>query len=340
MRRNKSTRTSRRRNVRSNRRNNNNNNKRSRRTGPKMRVKGQSTFGSLVTKGVRKLISVLPGNAILSPIADVVLKSIGLSGSDFSAATSCTNDTVDIVGMIAIFTFGLKNIFGGSPIPIKHYSSLSQYLTQYRGFRARSVTITYTPSSNMNNRDGTVILGFEPFTDASEVGNWQNIGGMAWPDEKTMSCMTSSVSGPANKSLRITYYPTSRDGFSYATQGFTDPYGVIVVRYLNYNRDLYTSITASEFNPEITLSGVIEVLNPTPLTATLGSGRVINDTVTDLLADAAIQVIDKNGIAKSVNAGLTNKVEAGQSDRSMKVTGTFLNPPSLPEDEFVCVMSP
>lgn len=315
--------------------------RRNRRTGPKIRATGQSTFGTLVTKGVRKLVSILPGNAILSPIADVILKSIGLSGSDLSTATSVTEDTVDVVGIITMFTFGLKNIFGGSPIPIKHYaSSQTQYLTQYRGLRARSITISYTPSSNLNFRDGTIVLGFEPFTEATEVGNWSNISATRWPDDKSLSSMTASAFGPANRPLRITFTPTAKDGFSYAAQGFSDVYGVVVLRYLNYNRDLYTSITASEFNPEITLSGVIEVLNPTPLTSSLGSGKVVSDSVTDLLANSVIQIIDKNGVGKTIDGSITSKIAVDQSNGNLKVTGTFLSPPTPPEEDFVCLMSP
>lgn len=230
------------------------------------------SVGKIIARGVKELVSSVPViGPILGSLADVTFQSFGLSRRDLYAygpgsTIPSTAGDVAICRMYTRFDVFPAALLVGSKVALPSDTNRAVTTTFVDG-RVISLTVTLRPSSAVLTRQGEWHLSIQPYfnvTDYDQSGdpNINQPGGISSqypPYEEAMRRNYLSTSGPASQPLALTYKPRVQDGRAYQYNRMDSRFCHVSILYTQYIRDAYTTFPASEFAPEILISGSVEL---------------------------------------------------------------------------------
>lgn len=237
-------------------------------------------YGGLIARGVRTLLSVLPGSKLTTGIADFVFKSLGYStkiamcGSEVDAEFQAT-------GLCALFHLALKDLLVDSYTHGTR-TATAGWTTNYTNGRLLAVTIRVIPQAPTGQSRGQLALGFLPFRDDKDRKYYDsNAAGMRYDQLKVMP---GAKSGRANRPLQITFRPTVRDGRLYINMNMLDEIGAVAIAFDQTNRNAYGAFGMDEFSCTVLVSGIVRLVRPNEVPKPYDLGREIDDKMRDKVA--------------------------------------------------------
>lgn len=252
--------------------------RRRRRTAPAQRKSG-GLVADLVTSGVRTLVAALPFSSVVSPLAEIFLTSIGLSGKVVDG--SFVSD-VSIIGLSSFFAITYVNILARSPL-VDLTDTMPQWAdVPYRDGRLISLTITVRPSSILSKRQGKWAMAFIPRRETTDkLRDNARVCSLRYVEK-----MEGSVSGMATTTLTLRFRPRPRDGFVTLFNPLEEIFGYVALAFQDDIRSSYTQFTTEEFAPDITVSGTL-ALKTFPTQSSLG----YRDSVWSLKGSASVLAV-------------------------------------------------
>lgn len=242
------------------RRRSNRNRNRSRSSRP---VKSEG-LGRTIVRGVRNLISAIPGGTAFLSIADVVFKSVGYSQIR-QVDGLFVADNVTIGALATRFCINYVNILLSSRECIRSPSNArdSQFryniTTPWTEARLIEFTVVIAPTNPVSKRMGIWTLGFKPFYDSRDHATEMSrssvpgrVGIMGYPNYTT---------GPASSKLSLTYRPRVTDGHVFQFHPLDTMFGCICIRFDCYSRDTVADFTPEQFALELNITGKLELRN-------------------------------------------------------------------------------
>lgn len=267
------------------------NGRRQKRTGAPSTPQGRTSIGQVIARGVRNLVSYLPGSPLIKPLADFALKTIGLSDGG-TVANGRFSGSVRQFALAAKFWIYASNIIAGSRLAVRSGSIDSRnFLTPYCDARVIELTISVMPIGVMGKRAGEWTLSFQPFMSDKDEDNL-NASASIFPDDHAMKACFMSVTGSASRPLALTYKPKVSDGRPYFFWAIGTAYGEVSVRYDQYNRTTYTDFNADDFAMDCVISGRVELRTASSSGYSADGGSYIyTDSVKDRLEGAGQAVM-------------------------------------------------
>lgn len=138
---------------------------------PPNRPQVQGSFGRAVATGVRTLVSCLPGSKLLKPVADFVLKGIGLT-SDHPVNGIFANVANTALG--AKFVLAYSNILVGTKLVTYRgrteasKGNKQMFTIPFLDARLLEVVISVSPINIVSKRSGDWTVAFYPFYDQQD----------------------------------------------------------------------------------------------------------------------------------------------------------------------------
>lgn len=251
------------------------------------KAKRQSTsftgFGGLIARGVRTLLSVLPGSELTTGIADFAFKSLGYSKVTLplDASTNTVQAEFLATGLTALFHIALKDLLFES---FTHgvREDAATWTTNYEAGRLMSLEVSVIPQARMQERQGQWAAVFIPFRTAAENLYYNTkFQGMLYEQVKLIP---GAVSAPATKPLKVRFRPTPRDGRLNYDLSLKDEIGLISIGFDQTNRTSYKPFGLDEFSCTVIVSGVVQLQRPHEVSYASKHGRTIDDKLRNTLA--------------------------------------------------------
>lgn len=253
----------------------------------KGRVKRQSTsytgFGGLIARGIRTLLSVLPGSELTTGIADFAFKSLGYSKVILPLDSDSHTVQAEFLctGLTALFHIALKDILFES---FTHgvREDAATWSTNYEAGRLVSLEVSIIPQARMQERQGQWAAVFIPFRTADENTYYDTkFQGMLYEQVKLIP---GAVSAPATKPLRLRFRPTPRDGRLNFDLSLKDEVGLISIGFDQTNRTSYKAFGLDEFSCTVIVSGTVQLQRPHEVSYASKHKRTIDDKLKNTLA--------------------------------------------------------
>lgn len=241
---------------------------------------GSTGYGGLIARGVRTLLSVLPGSQLTTGIADFVFKSLGYTkvvsvrGSEVDAEFQAT-------GLTALFHLALKDVLYES---FTHgtRTSEAEWTTNYTSGRLLALTVRVVPQAPTGQSRGQLALAFIPFRrDKDKAYYDKNAAGMRYDQVKVIP---GAKSGRANRPLTVTFRPRVRDGILFTSLDMLDEIGAVAIAFDQTNRNSYGAFGMDEFSCTVLVSGVVRLVRPNEVPQPYKLGRRIDDKNANKLA--------------------------------------------------------
>lgn len=221
--------------------------------------------GGLVVKGVRTLVSYLPGNSIFSKIADFGLKAFGFSEADHPK-NNVFQGEVYFTGLGGKVLLKYTNILVGSKAGVRQPNTFSngalhtQWATDYKEARLISLLISVRPIGPESARGGEWTISFAPFYSSDDEQLWKVDKGV--PDDVSIRRMPYSVTSAANQPLAIRYRPRPSDGFAFQFHPIDTLFGCLCIRFDDPGRNTHIEFKPSDFSMDCVITGTVEVRQP------------------------------------------------------------------------------
>lgn len=240
----------------------------------KTKSRGNSAFKSLVASGVRTLTSFIPGQTIIKPAVDFLLKTFGFI--KFSIASSGLLDAnVMVSGAATVIPFYMGDLFcelnliglprsTDAPI-INELGAITNKTVKVIGTEVnhKSIQILHAqfkivPTGEFGKRCGMWAMAWQP-NHTSEEDSAFNVPSLIGrpPSFDCVREMTFSRCGPATKGLTLNWKPqVARDGFAALPKpiigyGSYPASGWLYVSYEDSNRPINKLFSLDELSFEI-----------------------------------------------------------------------------------------
>lgn len=218
------------------------------------------TIGNIVASGAKTLISSIPViGDVLKNILDFRFKNYNLTSTDYPflklGDTFKLEEKQTLTSLTAKFSvYPVAILCGSRGCIMKNDKTI---ISQYLDGRISSITIKIIPSGSYKDRAGDWHLGFQPFFNEQDL-NTADIKDTSASTELGIHHMFLSTSGPANRTLSLTYRPRVVDGRAFQFIPLNQPYGMVSIRYDHYNRASYVAdISPEEFACDTKISGTV-----------------------------------------------------------------------------------
>lgn len=248
-------------------------------------------FGSLMARGVRTLLSVLPGSKLTTGIADFAFKALGYSQEIvvLDANSGMVKVTFLATGLTALFHLALKDILFDS---VSHGTRINaaEWVTNYEGGRLLSLNIAVIPQARLEQRQGQWAAVFIPFRSDEERKFYdEKKQGMLYEQVKVIP---GAKSAPATKPLRLSFTPGSRDGRLNYDIGLKDEIGLVSIGFDQTNRAEYGEFALDSFSCTVIVSGVVQLQRPHEVPYASKFGRTLDDKLK--LVEAIVLTPDRS----------------------------------------------
>lgn len=286
------------------------------------RPQGTSSVGRMFATGVRNVISLLPGSSVLSPIADIILKTVGLA-TDVQEDRTRVSGTTSMYGLATKFAICPAHIMVASKVGWKSrpvdYTTVVH--TEFREARIVEIEVSVEPANQISSRTGEWILSLYPFYDESDHDMFQ--ADTSIPDRVLLHQAPFSTTGSASLPLALKFRPRVTDGFAFHFNKPTITRLGVVVRYEDYNRENYVDFKSDEFGVSLVLKGKVELRSAQANV----KDNFYTGKINDLLATVGHQFTFGN--KTYVIASSDFKCTPTKDGKSCKVSGTMLTSPDL-----------
>jgi hypothetical protein len=302
--------------------------RKTKRATPRNGTTKRNPFAALVVTGVRALIAALPGSTFLSPIADIIFTSLGMSQEKASAASLLTViDKVAYNGMSGMTLIHYVNILARTPnaaLDLKK-GETAWVNTPFVDAKLENITITAAPDSIRSKRSGRWAIGFFPFRNRDDKKemfyNYRPV------PLAQLERMAGTVVGPADKPLSLTFRPRPMDGLAYQFNQISEAFGMLVVAYSEDVRTSYHEFTADDWAPNLVVKGTLSLRQPFMAGGSLGFA----DQTEKLKAPfrASIRAVNESEGKRILEFSPTSWKCVKNDDGTCKVSGMQVSQASL-----------
>lgn len=237
-------------------------------------------FGGLIARGVRTLLSVLPGSSLTTGIADFVFKSLGYS-KVLSVIGNEVEVTFQATGLTALFHLKLKDILFES---FTHGVRVNaeEWDSNYSAGRLMSLCVKVIPQAPTGQQRGQWALCFIPFRTNDDEYYYNNKSqGMLY---EQLKMIPGARSAQANKPMHVMFSPRSNDGRLNFDLDLNKEIGAVGIAFDQTNRSSYGAFGMDEFSCTVIVSGVVRLQRPQEVPYTLKYTRLLDDKLKDHLA--------------------------------------------------------
>lgn len=250
-----------------------------------------SSTGTLIARGVRTLLSAVPGTwSVVGKLADFGFKLLGITSATDDEIRNSNQKAVltEITGLGARFCISGIPIIAGSSAGVRvsgfvtpEHPYQSSIVLEAKEIRVLELELIVNPVNKTSNLGGNWSVAFSPFYTEHDFQAMMDPASATVPVQSTAARYPYSVSGSASKPLTLRYKPVVSDGYAYMWHPLRDsdrqvqvepPHalwlGCVIITYDRLNRDSYGNFTASDFSAQVLIKGSCQLRRP-------------NDNVTD-----------------------------------------------------------
>lgn len=222
------------------------NNFRRRRNIRKTAPSSSTSIGGLVATGVRTLTSFLPGQTVVRPVVDTILKALGL----VTAVTVSGDNITATLRPIGLSTNVAIN-FGNLMCECKNLGlqglnaqGLPMLQTNYDTGRVLKMIVTAEPTAKSSERSGDWAMAIVPI---KQIKDRAEITAVT-PNFEDLKNIPGAKFGPATRSLSVLWIPNvARDSIAAMNQDFGN-YGAMACIMLAYSQEARSSY--GDFSPD------------------------------------------------------------------------------------------
>lgn len=288
----------------------------------RVRTAPKPSLGRLIARGVRSVVSVLPGSTLTAPIVDFVLRGFGYGKVKIDKEQSVVSD-LRVIGLYGGCELTYTSLLCNSRATVLNgyaEDGRRQALCNYDECRLIEVEIILTPSNKVSSRSGNVAMAFQPYFTSEYLAAAPDLAAINF---ETMRRFHLSVSGPSIAPLKLRFRPRPQDGYCFnfqpVDQSIVTPskprataFGCVYTYFQQANRDVYGAFSPETVAFDLTVSGVIEVRNSE---GSLGENIVMIDKVVDPYKGT-------DGYSYAIQDGATVHYLKGTSITSSGMSGT------------------
>lgn len=226
----------------------------------------------------RTLLSYLPGQTVVKPVADFVFRGLGLSSAKLDTTDGNVTDIlVSLTGCGALVRLYVSDLLSGSREVVR-YTSQQKIETTVSAVRLHVLRVCVINPTPSGTRQGQWCAAFVPEQDEqTEIFPKERRLPMQFRD---ICQLPGAVIGPASRTLTVThrFRPTSGDRCAFSL-GPGQSFGWLVITFEDLNRETYHEFKPSEFQCSVELSGQMTAYH------SFGNNLVssFSDTVQDYL---------------------------------------------------------
>lgn len=244
-----------------------------------------------MARGVRTLLSILPGSKLKGGIADFKFRSMGVTDdvTVLDPKTCSVTGTKYVIGLTALFHLALKDIMIDS---FSHGTRLNaaDWVTNFEGGRLLSLEIVVIPQARLSQRQGQLAVAFIPFRSKEEVDYYNKTKqGMSYEQVKLIP---GSKSASALQTIRLSFTPRASDGRLFFDIGLNDQIGAVSIGFEQTNRISYGRFPLDVFSCTVTVSGVVELQRPHEVPYASKFARKLDDKLSHV--DAVMMTVDRS----------------------------------------------
>lgn len=238
-------------------------------------------FGSLVAKGIRTLLSTLPGSTLTVGIADFVFKSLGYTESFQVSEDGAFTAQMKVTALTANFHIALKDVLFDS---YTHGTKLNTttWTSNYQSGRLISLQVKIVPETPYGERRGVLGAAFIPFR-TEEENTWydSNAAGVLIEQLKRIP---GAKTGPAGRTITLNFRPKATDGRLHFDMPLKAEIGAVVISFDQTSRDAYSMFTADQFSAMVYISGAVKLQRPQEEPNQIAYARKIDDKLASKVA--------------------------------------------------------
>lgn len=222
------------------------NNFRRRRNIRKTAPSSSTSIGGLVATGVRTLTSFLPGQTVVRPVVDIILKALGLISAVTVSGETITA-TLRPIGLSANIPINFGNLMCECKnLGLQGLNSrgLPMLQTNYDTGRVLRMIVTAEPTAKSSERSGDWAMAVVPI---KQIADRTAVTGIT-PNFEDLKNIPGAKFGPATRSLSVLWIPNvARDSAAAMNQNFGD-YGALASVLLAYSQEARASY--GDFSPD------------------------------------------------------------------------------------------
>lgn len=224
---------------------NNRRRKNIRKTGPS----SSTSIGGLVATGVRTLTSFLPGQTVVRPVVDVILKALGFLTS-VSMSSETFQATLRPIGLSTNVPLNFGNLMcecKSLGLQGINRQGLPQLTTNFDTGRVLKMIVTAEPTAKMSEKSGDWAIALVPL---KQIADQSALSGSS-PNFEDLKNMPGAKYGPANRSLSVLWIPNvTRDSTAAFNQNFGNYTGFcyLMMAYSQEARSSYGNFSPDAFS--------------------------------------------------------------------------------------------
>lgn len=205
-----------------------------------------TSIGGLVATGVRTLTSFLPGQTVVRPVVDTILKALGLI-SAISLSGDNITATLRPIGLSANVPINFGNLLcecKNLGLQGINQQGLPTLTTNYDTGRVLKMIVTAEPTAKVSERSGDWAMAVVPI---KQIADRPVISSIT-PNFEDLKNVPGAKYGPATRSLSVLWIPNvNRDSIAAMNQNFGD-YGALACIMLAYSQEARSSY--GNFSPD------------------------------------------------------------------------------------------
>lgn len=223
-------------------------------------VSRNKSLGQVIGTGIRSLVSMLPGQAVLAPVTDFLLKSVGLAKSiAFNGTGSSAILTADVANFAVVGKFIITTGSLLRDMPFTEINSRADVLTRYDQFRVKTLSVSLQPTGDFANRPGEWLVSLVPFINPDDH-KWFDKADVP-PVEQLMS-FGMFERAPASRSLMLSFTPSLHHGQSFLFHDCDHKFCGVYVHYERYHRVKYDEFSATDVSFNTYIRSTLEARLP------------------------------------------------------------------------------
>lgn len=230
-----------------------------------------TSIGGSIATGIRTLTSFLPGQKIVRPVVDTLMKALGIISSLTLHGDEITA-SLNIIGLSTNCPLNFGNLMceckniGVQNINAQGLPSLT---TNYDSGRVIKMIITAEPTAKYGERSGDWVLAIVPIKQHADRKVFENI----IPNYEDLKNMPGARFGPATKPLSVVWIPNVvRDSASAMNQSFSDydAFTYLMIAYSQEARSTYGNFSPDSFSSRFIIKTFAQFSERMPLNGFAG----------------------------------------------------------------------
>lgn len=219
------------------------------------------TVISPFVKCARTLLSFLPGQTVIKPLADIAFKAFGLTSSSTITGQHFSAANVNFVGVYSASQITVRDMLAFSSVcerdEDREIPVGSQARTRVQTVKMLRLAITLRNTTPTSSKQGNWAACFKPF-----ISGEDNV--TAATPYKTLCEMPSAKTAKASQDIVLTiakfplYWRCGRE------MSYNDIIGTLYIGFEDLNRTSYVEITSDQFSCSATIACDVKILVALP----------------------------------------------------------------------------